>query len=98
LPEALKVFEFIVSENPGHTSANTNLGYLYMQQGNNAMAYEYMMHANYLDPDYEQNLMNLAVWHYQNKQLDKAKTYLEHLLKKHPGNQQARERLMDLMK
>ncbi len=39
VPEAQKVFEFVVSENPDHISANTNLGYIYMQQGNSAMSY-----------------------------------------------------------
>ena len=96
LPEALKVFQFVVNENPNHISANTNLGYIYMQDGNNAMAYAYLSHANDLDPDYEQNLLNLAVWHYQNKQPDKAKYRLEHLLKKHPENERARAMLIDL--
>lgn len=96
LPEALKVFEFVVAENPNHVSANTNLGYIYMQQGNNAMSYEYMTKASELDPDYEQNLINLAIWHYNNKQPDKAKLRLEHLLKKHPANERARAMLLDL--
>ena len=65
VPEALDVFEFVVGENPNHVSANTNLGYIYMQQGKNAMAYDYLTRANELDPDYEQNLVNLAVWYQQ---------------------------------
>ncbi len=96
LPEAKKVFEFVLSQNPNHTSANTNLGYIYMQQGNSIMAYDYMMMAKGTDPDYEQNLINLAVWHYGNQQYDKAKKQLEHLLLKHPRNEKARAMLLDL--
>ena len=96
LPEAKQVFEFVLSQNPNHTSANTNLGYIYMQQGNSTMAYDYMMKAKGTDPDYEQNLINLAVWHYSSKQFDKAKKQLEHLLLKHPSNEKARAMLLDL--
>ena len=94
--EAQKVFQFVVGENPNHVSANTNLGYIYMQQGNNAMAYDYMTRANDLDPDYEQNLVNLAVWYHGNQQPDKAKKCLEHLIKKHPDNEKAKAMLLDL--
>ena len=96
LPEALKVFQFIVEQNPNHVSASTNLGYIYMQNGNNAMAYNYLLHAQQLDPDYEQNLINLAVWYHNNKRLSEAETSLLHLLDKHPGNEQAKAMLMDL--
>ncbi len=96
VPEALAVFQFVVGENPNHVSANTNLGFIYMQQGNNTMSYDYMMRANQLDPDYEQNLINLAVWYHSNHQPDRARKSLEHLLKKHPGNERAKAMLADL--
>jgi len=94
--EAQKVFTFIVTENPDYTSANTNLGFLYMQQGNSTMAYSYLLHAYELDPDHEQNLINLAVWFHNAHQLGTAKKYLEHLLKKHPDNTKAKAMLADL--
>ena len=96
LEEAQKVFQFVVGENPNHISANTNLGYIYMQQGANTMAYDYLMKANALDPDYEQNLINMAIWYHGNNKPDQARKTLEHLLKKHPQNQQARDMLLDL--
>jgi hypothetical protein len=96
IPEAQQVFEFVLGENPNHISATTNLGYIFMQQGKNAMAYEYLTHANQLDPDYEQNLVNLAVWYHNNQQPKKAKEALLHLVKKHPANEQARAMLLDL--
>jgi tetratricopeptide (TPR) repeat protein len=96
IAEATAVFQFVVGENPNHISANTNLGYIYMQQGNSAMAYDFLSRAEHLDPDYEQNLVNLAVWYHSNQQPGKAKAKLEHLLKKHPSNERARAMLIDL--
>jgi hypothetical protein len=96
LQEAQKVFNFIVSENPDYVSANTNLGFLYMQQGNTAMSYNYLLHANELDPDHEQTLINLAVWYHNAHQPENARKCLMHLLKKHPGDQKATAMLADL--
>jgi Tfp pilus assembly protein PilF len=94
--EAKTVLQKVLQEVPNHVSANTNIGFMYMQEGNNTMAYDYMMKANALDPDYEQNLLNLAVWHYTAGQPDKARLRLEHLLRKHPQNERARAMLLDL--
>ena len=94
--EARKSFEFILQENPNHLAANTNLGFLWMQTGNNGLAFQYMNTANKLDPDYVQNLINLAVWYHNNQRMDLAKKTLQHLLKKHPENEQAKAMLMDL--
>lgn len=95
---AQKVFQFIVNEYPYHVSAHTNLGYIYMAQGNNSMAFSHLATAQSLDPDYEQNLINLAVWYHTNYDDSKAKYYLEHLLKKHPANERAKAMLLDLLK
>ncbi|MBC7554721.1 MAG: tetratricopeptide repeat protein [Taibaiella sp.] len=95
--EALKVFSFIVSENAAHVSANTNLGYIYMQQGNNTMAYNHLLAARQADPDYEQNLVNLAVWYHTNKRPDDAEKCLRHLLNKHPDNERAKAMLIDIV-
>lgn len=96
IPEAMQVFNFIIGQNPNHIAANTNLGYIYMQQGQNTMAYQYMQKANEMDPDYEQNLINMAVWYHNNQQNNLAKKTLEHLVKKHPDNEQAKAMLADL--
>jgi len=96
IAEAQKVFSFVVNENPDYLSANTNLGYIYMQQGNNTMAYQYLTHARMLNPDHEQTLINLAVWYHTNGQDNLAKTSLQHLLKKYPANEQAKAMLIDL--
>lgn len=96
MDEAKQVFQFILNENGNHTAANTNLGFIYMQQGQNTMAYEHMRKAQQLDPDYEQNLINLAVWYHNNQQDKLARKTLEHAVEKHPDNEQARAMLMDL--
>jgi Tfp pilus assembly protein PilF len=96
LTEAKAVFSFIITENPNHISAMTNLGYICMQQGDNTMAYDYLNRANQLAPDYEQNLINSALWYHNSNQNDRAKKCVEHLLKKHPDNEQAKAMLLDL--
>jgi tetratricopeptide (TPR) repeat protein len=96
--EALKVLEFILSEDSKHVEANTNIGFVYMQMGQNTMAYQYMKKAQELNPDYEQNLINLAVWYHNNHQEQLTQKTLRHLLKKHPDNEQAKAMLMDLQR
>jgi hypothetical protein len=95
--DAMKVFNFAMGENPNHVSINTNLGYIYMQDGNNPMAYNYLLHARQLDPDYEQNLINLAIWYHNNQRDVDATKCLDDLLKRHPANEQARAMLRDLL-
>jgi Flp pilus assembly protein TadD len=85
-----------VRENPNHVSANTNLGQIYMQRGDMVKAFGFMKRADDLDPDYEQNLINLAVWYHVSGQNDQARKSLEHLLQKHPANEQAKAMLIDL--
>ncbi len=94
--EAQDVFAYILSENPDYLSANVNLGYLYMQQGNKTMSYDYLMRALKLNPDHEQTLINLAVWQHNNGNDGNAKKHLQHLLKKHPQNEQAKAMLADI--
>ncbi len=94
--EAMKVIEKIISENPNHVAARTNGGFLLMDQGKNAMAYDWMKKAHNLDPDYEQNLINLAVWYHNNQQDELAKKTIVHLLKKHPNNEQAKMMMSQL--
>ncbi len=96
LPAAQKVFTFIVTENPKYMLGNSNLGFVYMQQGAGTLAYEYLNRAHELDPDHEQTLINLAVWHHNNGTNDKARKYLLNLLKHHPDNARAKAMLVDL--
>ncbi len=94
--EAKKVYEFILAEQPDYTIANTNLGFLYLQQGNAVMAYDLLSRAQVLDPDNVQTLINLAVWHHAQMQYNKAGRLLRQVLKKQPEHAQARAMLLDL--
>lgn len=96
MQEAKQVLQFILSQDPNYASANSNLGFLYMQEGNATMAYEYLSKANMLNPDLEQNLINLAVWYHNNNAAAAAKKTVQHLLKKFPANEQAQQMLHDL--
>ncbi|EDO25661.1 predicted protein [Nematostella vectensis] len=93
---AKKVFQFILKEHTNYAPANTSLGYIYMQEANMVMAYNYLKKANELNPDDEQTLINLAVVHHFNQEDGKAKKYLKHLLLKHPNNAKAKAMLLDL--
>lgn len=96
LPDAMRVFSFILSEQPDYLSANTNMGFINMQQGNATLAYDYLKKAQTLDPDYAQNLLNLAVWYHNTGNDEAARRVLVHCLKKHPGLTRARDMLLDL--
>lgn len=96
MPEAKKVFQFIIDENPKYTSAHTNLGYIYMQEQNNTMAYDHLRKAVALDPDDEQAVINLAVWYHLNHADKEAKKILERLQKKNPQNERVKAMLLDL--
>jgi lipoprotein NlpI len=96
LAEAQKVFNFVVNENPNYQVASNNLGFIYMQQGNSTMSYDYLRKAHATDPDHEQTLINMAVWYHNNGNNDLAQRNLKHLLKKHPDNKQAKAMLLDL--
>lgn len=95
--EAKKVFQFIVNENPQYATAHTNLGFIYMQEGNNTMAYDHLSKAILYEPDSRQALINLAVWYHNNRLDNMAEKTLRHLLKKYPENEQAKAMLADLV-
>jgi len=90
-------FEAIVQRQPMYVSALTNLGFIAMQSGKPLEAKRYMDAAAKSDPDYEQNLINTAVWYHQEGMDKGAKACLEHLLSKHPTNMQARSMLQSLV-
>jgi tetratricopeptide (TPR) repeat protein len=96
LPAAEKTFKFILTENPKYSQAAGNLGYLYMQQGQPTLAYEYLSRSISLDPDHEQTLINLAVLFHSNGDIPRCRKTLEQLLKRHPDNEQAKAMLADL--
>jgi hypothetical protein len=96
LAAAQKTFSFILAENPKHAAATGNLGFVYLQQGQPTLAYEYLMRSIALDPDAVQVLINLAVYYHNVHDLTRCRQVLVHLLKRHPDNAQAQAMLADL--
>jgi tetratricopeptide (TPR) repeat protein len=96
LSEAQKTFDFVLKEDPDYVSANTNIGYIYMQQNNTTMAYYHLLKANHLDPDHQQTIFNLAVLYHGEGKNDKAKAILLRLLKRDPKNDRAKQMLSEL--
>lgn len=89
--EAAENFLFIYAENPKYVPALTNLGYYYLSvEGNPGKAERLYHDALALDPDNEQAQLNMAGLHIFRKDFKKAKQVLESLLKKDPGNMQAK--------
>jgi Tfp pilus assembly protein PilF len=96
LTEAKQVFDFVLKEDPKYVSANTNIGFLFMQQGNTTMAYYHLLKAYNLDPDHQQTIFNLAILYHNDGKNEKAKVMLTRLLKRDPQNERARMMLSEL--
>lgn len=94
--DAKKTYRYILSENPQYASAHTSLGFMYMQEGNNAMAYDHLTKAILYEPDNRQALINIAVWYHFNERDNDARKTLLHLLEKYPDNEQAKAMLSDI--
>lgn len=96
VPEAEKVFAFVLKENPRHPLANANMGFVQMQLRNRTEALAYLKKALNLNPDHEQTLINLAIWHHGAGEFKIARMYLLRAQKLNPGNEQVKAMLEDL--
>ena len=96
--EAIKEFEFVLSEHPKNMQAMVNLGYLSMLQGKVNEAASLYAKAYALDPDYESLLLNYAgYWLYVGNNAE-AEKLLKHCLSKHPQNPKAKLILAQIKK
>ncbi|MFK7806216.1 MAG: tetratricopeptide repeat protein [Saprospiraceae bacterium] len=87
LPQAKKIFDFVLSENPKREQALNNLGYIAALQGQFEEAENYYDKALALNPDYEQALMNkIALYRFLKKE-QKMKPLIERVLKINPENE-----------
>lgn len=91
--EAEKVYDYILSQNPGFVSALTNKGFLELERGNAGLAWKYYDTALSYDPDDQQALMNMAGWYIYGKQYAEGERYLERVIEAHPDDGQAQELL-----
>jgi Flp pilus assembly protein TadD len=95
--EALGNFAFIFKENPKFVPALTNLGFYYLSaEGNADKAEQFYRSALQLDPDNEQALLNMAGLLIFKRRFPEAKKLLEEVLKKYPGNGQAKAALKQI--
>ena len=95
--DAKETFKMMLEENPNNSPAHTSLGYIYMQEGSNTLAYDHLKKAVVLAPDNIQALINISVWYHLNNRDGDAQKILERLLKKYPNHKQAKAMLLDLM-
>lgn len=96
IPEAKKVFEFVLAENRKRPVALSNLGYMAVLNGNLEAGLKMYDEALALDPDYENALLNKAsVLIFQNKK-EEGKKLLERVLKINPENEQVRNALKQI--
>jgi Tfp pilus assembly protein PilF len=92
--EARKIWEFMVKEHPNYPPGFCNLGFLILQQEKNTRrAHELIDRSIALDPDYELALLNKASVCIQDGDWKKAAFFLNLVLKKNPGQEQAKRAL-----
>lgn len=97
LDQAIALYEDIIKENSRFVSAFSNLGYLcLLRNGDTDRAGLLYNQALALDPDNEQALVNKAGLLFHLKKFSEAKMLLQHLLEKHPKNEQGRQLLISL--
>ena len=96
--EAIVIFTNILIENPKFVQAINNLGYANLISGQSTEAEALYNRALSLDPDYEPLLMNVAGFYIYKKKYKEANEILKQVLKKNPGNQQAKQILKQLQK
>jgi tetratricopeptide (TPR) repeat protein len=94
--ESIPVFEKILAENPRYVPAYTNLGYLKLVQGFPAEAMRMYTLGEKLDPDNETLLLNISSYFLTQKNILKAKQYLQRVISINPQNVRAQAALRQL--
>lgn len=93
---AIEELEFVIAENPKMVSAYTNLGYLYLVEGNISKCEQLYLQGEKLDPDNIPLLMNIGALYVNLKQSKKALNYFEHVLSINNQNAIAKEMIRNL--
>ncbi|GAB5556293.1 MAG: hypothetical protein SchgKO_05060 [Schleiferiaceae bacterium] len=86
--EGMKELENVTNMNPNEEVAMSNLGYLYLAQGQTERAYKFLKRAVNLNPDYVQGGVNLAAYYLYLGQTENAREILAPLSAKYPENAQ----------
>jgi Flp pilus assembly protein TadD len=90
------VYEKLVKESPFYAPAWSNLGYIFLLDGDVNRAENFYRKSLALDPDYQPALLNLVGLHLYRNEIMDAKKLLQAIIKKHPLNSQAQEILKTL--
>ncbi len=96
LKNAEIIFSEILSENPKHISALTNLGYIKLCKGDFKSAENIYFKGLSLDPDNDALLLNIAGFFAYKKDFLTAKLYLNKLLKHNPNHLKAKHALYQI--
>lgn len=89
--EAMKEYEFILTEQPRHVQARVSLGYLHMLKSQFSEGLRLYKQAYQLEPDNETLLLNLAAYYLYKRETNTAVDYLKKLLKRNPSHKQANQ-------
>jgi hypothetical protein len=89
--EAEKRYQLILEEHPKHAQAMVNYGFLLLEDGNDKAAETWYRRALQLEPDNQTAWMNLVGLYLYRQDMKKAKSTLETILKRYPGQPQAEE-------
>jgi tetratricopeptide (TPR) repeat protein len=95
---AMAAYQFVLKEYPKHVQALTNLGYLYLVQGNAVEALRLYKIGYALEPDNASLLLNLAGYYLYKNDRANAEVYLKQVLKRDPSNEKARQVLEQIKK
>jgi tetratricopeptide (TPR) repeat protein len=87
--DARSQYQQVIDQYPDFVPALTNLGYLWLQDGDDKKAESYYDRALALDPDDTQALMNKAGLYIYRKNYSEANKYVERILKHDPKNAKA---------
>jgi tetratricopeptide (TPR) repeat protein len=89
--EARAQLQMVLDAYPKHVQANTNLGYLWLLEGNDKKAEQCYQTALKYDPDDDQALLNMAGLQLFRGNKAAALTLVNQCLKVHPENEQAKQ-------
>lgn len=96
LNSGIRELEMVINQNPRNVSALTNLGYLSILKKDFISARKYYDQAYKFDPDYEPLLLNIVGLNLYEKNYVRAKEMLNHILKRNPSNQKAKQILNEI--